>query len=344
MTYARVFLTVLCLICAAAAAAPDSLRSLYVGVAPAEQPDAARQALNQVLVRLTGRVGADLVQTLEIGQARAESMIVGRMYREAEQIDADGKIRRQRLLELEFDPRAVNAVLEQAGLARWGQAERPVLLVWVAVERDSVPELAEGDALLEQALDSAAFRYGLELVRPILDARDRLEVTAADIRGGFIDVALDAMRRYGAGGVVFLDLRRGEAWWSGRFTWRVGELEQSFERSGADPAEVIDRGIGRIAETLAARFAVRYDTERPVRLVVAGLQLPSQYLEVRRFLERLTGVRQVRVLGAEADRMEFEVITATHDLRSRIELAGPLQFERAEPGTGRLHYRFSFRP
>lgn len=344
-------IALLVLLCAASTAlALRDQELLYVGEAPVDEAvdnridtrtDPLLRALNQVLVRVTGRAGQNLVQELAISADRARAMSLGRQFREQQVPTANGQVRMQRWLRIDFDPRAVDALLDQAGLARWGR-ERPELLVWLAVDDGSRVDYLVDDPRVEAALARASFAYGIRLARPILDAQDRVEVTPSDIRGGFTAVAVPALARYGADGLVLLELRQAGEFWTGRWAWRIGPAEYAFQRSGSDPAEVIDLGFGRIAESLAARFAVRPAALRTQRLSIAGLELPVHYAEARRFLEGLTGVEQVRVVAAEGDRVRFELQSSSAELRQRIDLTGPLTFERADLSSGELFYRFAW--
>jgi hypothetical protein len=213
--------------------------------------------------------------------------------------------------------------------------------LWIAVESEGGAEYLERDRVLQHTIDELAFRYGIELTRPILDASDRVEVTPADIRGGFTGVAAPAMRRYGADGVIMLDLRPNRDFWTGRWAWRIGDQESAFQRSGAGRAEVLELGLGRIAEALAARFAVRPSDAGERRLVVDGIDTAAHYNEVKGFLEALTGVDSVRVMSASEAAMTFSVRTSTDGLRQRIALTGPLEFLRRDLATDTLFYRFS---
>lgn len=319
---------------------------LYVGEAVIEQESAsaAREplldALNQVLVRLTGRVGADLVDTLEIDARRASELALGRQYRRVEVPTGDDSSRQQRRLRVDFDPQAVNRLLDRAGMRRWG-SERPELLFWIVEEGRRGAEYLEQDRRLQYTIDELAFRYGIELTRPILDASDRVEVTPADVRGGFTGVATSAMQRYGADGLIMLDLRPNRDFWTGRWAWRIGDSENAFQRSGASRREVIELGLGRIAEALAARFSVRPAADKAQHLVVSGIETPAHYNEVQRFLENLTGVESVRVVAAAGSAMTFTVRSNTDGLRQRIDLTGPLEFQRYDLGAGTLYYRFA---
>ena len=320
-------------------------QELYVGEAVVAGDRAtAREpildALNQVLVRLTGRVGEDVVATLGLDSAQASALALGRQFKRVDVPAAGGGMAEQRRLSVDFDPSSINRLIDEAGLLRWG-SERPELLLWIVVEGERGAAYLEQDRMLQHAIDQLAFRYGIELTRPILDASDRVEVTPADVRGGFTGVATAAMRRYGADGVIMLDLRPNRDFWTGRWAWRIGDQESAFQRSGAGRAEVVELGLGRIAEALSARFAVRPSGGGEHRLVVGGIETSAHYNEVQEFLEALTGVDSVRVTSASDATMTFSVRASTDGLRQRIELTGPLEFLRHDLATDTLFYRFS---
>jgi hypothetical protein len=214
------------------------------------------------------------------------------------------------------------------------------MLLWIVEDLGGGAEYLGERPLLQHAIDEASFRYGMRLTRPILDARDRLEVGPADVRGGFTSLSDPAVSRYGADGVIMLDLRRNASFWTGRWVWRIGDAEVAFERSGADATEVIGLGLARIAESLAGRFAVRSAPSRARRMVVSGIETNAHFEEVNDFLEQLTGIESVRIAAARGTRLTFELEVTTDRLRERIELTGPLAFERFDLGSNVLYYRF----
>ncbi|MFU8876852.1 MAG: DUF2066 domain-containing protein [Wenzhouxiangellaceae bacterium] len=319
---------------------------LYVGEAVVEPAvEDARspieRALAQVMTRLTGSLASDPLDPLGLQPGQAETLALAREFRRVEVPLPDGRARVERRLRVEFDPPAVNRLLDRAGIARWGR-ERPDLLVWVVVEGETGAEFLVPDQVLEHRLREAEFRYGLSLLLPLLDGLDRVEVSPADVRGGFVGMAVPAMRRHGADGLVMLDLRESSSFWTGRWTWLVGGQEQSFERSAVDRLEAIELGLARIAESLAARFAVRAGSGSVQRLAISGISRPAQYHAVRRFLEGLTGIESVRLIAAGDAQLEFEVRSSVGGLRSRIELTGPLEFVRHDLATNVVHYQFGF--
>lgn len=320
--------------------AGPALAQLYVGEVPTdeagERPPVV-EALNQVLVRVTGRVGADLAGELGLGAQQALSLSLARQFVDVEFPDDAGSTVRERHLRVDFDPTAIDRLLDEAGLPRWGR-ERPEMLLWIASDGPGGADYLEPDPRMQYALDDSEFRFGLPVTRPILDASDRIEVTPSDIRGGFAGVAEPARLRYGADGVILLDLREGPYFWTGRWVWRLGDIEQSFARSGATPSEVVELGLARIAGALAARFAVRPEAADLQRLVISGVERPVHYAEIRDYLAGLTGVQRLRLVAAEGDTLTFELQSMADGLQQRIELSGLLRFERNDLSTGTLYY------
>lgn len=323
---------------------PHALASdqLYTGQVPAgSSSDGADEpilaALNQVLVRISGRVGERLTGELGLGANDALNLALARQFIDVEVYDDFDSPRTERWLRVDFDSRSVNRLLEDAGIARWGR-ERPEMLLWVATDGARGATFLEEDVRVERALEAASFRYGLPLMRPILDASDRIEVAPADVRGGFTDEVESARRRYGADGVILLDLRESDQFWTGRWVWRLGDNEQAFERSGATRQEVVELGLARIAAGMSSRFAVRPEAPRRRQIVVSGVDRALHYAELKSFFERLTGVQNPRLVAASDSSLTFELESTANGLQQRMELLGLLRFEHHDIETGTLRY------
>ncbi|MEM1081357.1 MAG: DUF2066 domain-containing protein [Pseudomonadota bacterium] len=340
----RYFLTILAFTTGLSASDGVASASLYAGELPVqtEQGQAVPLAavLNQVLVRLTGRVGQNLVSSLGLNEAEIRSMILTQEYRQLEVPNEQGGATSMRLQRIEFDQLAINQLLDHAGWPRWGQ-ERPALLLWVVSDDAGGADYVTDDPVVNAALEQASFRYGLNLIQPILDAGDRIEVSPSDIRGGFTDASAAAMARYGASGVVMLDLRDNQNYLTGRWSWSLNNLDRAFERSGADEFEVVDLGLGRIAAAMASRFAVRAGQTDRQRLVISGISSELHYAEIVRYLNTLTGVRSLQVLRLEGEQVVFEIDSSGTGLDTRIALSDLLDLERRDPTTRTLYYRLT---
>lgn len=329
--------------------APVAALELYAGevrVDPSGEVTTAHRmaALNQVLGRLCGCWEQSPASVLRLNAADLDGLVLTGQLVEHEFIDPDGRMDRELRLRLDFDRPSIRALLQQAGLPYWGQ-ERPAVLLWAAIEDEQGVRFAE-DARLEYLLTEQARRVGLEIMRPLGDVLDLTEVTLQDVRGGFLDTAARAARRYDAGVVAMLDLRRqtrpaGEIGWQARFRWSVGGREISVERWAETRAALIGDGLERMASSLAARYAVADAGGGPSlwQVSVDGIVDEVQYAVILRYLGNLSVVEELKVLRAEERRVDFELLAGA-GLEAYLELGGLLMLEERE-GERRLRYRLA---
>lgn len=322
-------------------------QSLYRGEVPyagGAEPGAGdfRRALSQVVTRLTGSERLPP----ELSAARVQ---VGWQLREIqvppESLDAEPEIERR--LVVDFDPRLVDRAIREAGLPRWGR-ERPDLLVWMAVADDGSAGLigpGTGHERLRFLFNDTARRRGVPVIWPLMDALDLTQVTPADIRGGITEAAMAAADRYGADGVVLVDLRSagGDGDWTGRWRWRVGEMESAFAYSAADRDAAVTGGVERLADLMAQRFAVVASGEGGrMRLTVSGVQREVHYAELMRYLRALSVTEAVEVVAARGDTLELALEVNSGGLRETLSLSRLLKFVAEEPASGLLHYRLQW--
>ncbi|MFW5927091.1 MAG: DUF2066 domain-containing protein [Wenzhouxiangella sp.] len=286
------------------------------------------EALDEVLVRLTGQTSISPVASLEIEAEQLDSLLQSQQLVRRERPDESGEMIEEVRLQAEFDEPAVNRMLRDNGMARWGR-ERPAILLWMAIEDDEGvrrPEAPQLDYLVRET----ARRLGLDIVRPLGDALDMAEVTLADIRGGFLDSSQAAAARYDAGVIAMLDLRRedrgSDPYWSGRWFWRLGGRESSFSHSGASVDSILAGGLERMASSMAARYAIQNRGGPGVaRLSVDGVIDSVHFSEVMGYLENLSVVERVLVTGAHGRTLEFELEVNGGGLEEFLELGGLLE-------------------
>ncbi len=330
------------LLCALPTAALETA-GLYTGEAILAEEDGATpaarlRALDEVLVRLTGRVEVSPVAGLGLQAGDVPALVQSQQMVRVPRLDADGERFEQLRLRIEFDPTAINRLLARNGLPRWGR-ERPAILLWMAVEDDDGARLAE-DPRLEQAVREAGRRYGLELIRPLGDALDLAEVQLADVRGGFLDAAEPGADRYWASMVAMLDLRAESDHWTGRWFWRLEGRDASRSLSADAPGLLIDRGVADMLAALVERYAMRpeVDSDGWQPVLVEGIVDPVQYAEVLRYLEDLSRVEGLRVSGAREREVAFELLVSGGNLRDALSLSRLLAVDRETPD-GRLVLR-----
>ncbi len=308
-------------------------RDLYTGEAVLAEDgridnQALLRALDEVLVRLTGEVERSPVESLGLGSADVNNLIQTRHTVRRERLEEDGETVQELRARVEFDETAINQLLREQRIPRWGR-ERPAILLWMAVDDEDGVAFAD-DPWLDSVVNEQARRLGLDIVYPLGDALDMAEVTLPDIRGGFLNSAVAAADRYGTGVIAMLDLRMegglDQPIWSARWSWRVGGQEGGLQHTGLYRDMLVRRGLERLAAAMAGRYAIR-DTEgegRLRRLLVEGIVDDVQFAEVRSYLNDLGIVEDVRIVAARERSLEFELTLSGEGLEQFIEMGGLL--------------------
>jgi uncharacterized protein len=291
-------------------------------------------ALDQVMVRLTGMTDRSPVAVMGLGAADVRTLLQTQQRIRVDRLAADGSLQPELRLRVEFYPAAVDRLLERHQIRRLGR-ERPSILLWVAMDDEDGIRLAS-DPVLEQWIDEQARRFGLDVIRPLGDAMDMAELDVADIRGGFLDAAEAGAQRYRAGVVAMLDLRAGDDYWSGRWFWRLEGRDSGLSLTADEFGPLIEQGLKGLLKALSERYGmVAGPADRPSqRVVVEGVVDPIQYAEIVRYLDNLSIVQGVQVIGAHDRRVEFELALTGGGLDDLIAMSRILVLDqRTSDGT-----------
>ena len=269
--------------------AQSGAEAAYQAIVPLEGPgESARaaafgEALKVAVVRASGR--GDAATAARVVAAAADPSSYVQQYSTTP----------DRMLKVGFDTRAMDQLLQQAGLP-WWPAERPAVTVY---------------------LFTASVDGGTRAVTVADRAPERLEVErAAHGRGvpvvwpaGTIDPAA-ARARLGADRAVLLGL--GAA---GRYEWIFAHAGQTLRTQGG-----VARAVDLAADALAARYApASTKSLSAVLLRIGGLAGVRDYAALTEYLEGLSLVRDVSVKQLQRDSVQFELeVRGDSDLLRRI--------------------------
>ncbi len=280
------FLAAAALALPATAAAPlDDLYSVTVPYT-GQNEAAFREAMRDILIRVTGRRDAPDLENLAPLVAQASRYVVS--YRRAA----------GNMLAVTFDGPAVENAIDASGLAYWG-SDRPVTLVWLAVDRGGGRRalVSAGDAGDEKSrVEANAARRGLPLVWP--GQGDDLVRALQQAWSGAHAPLIDAAARYGADGVLIGRVRQG------------APVEWTFVAAGqsASAAGELEAGPELAAERYASQYASRGAGQRSEQLVtVTGVATLESYASALALLSRLAPVRGVAVDEVTPDAVSFRV-------------------------------------
>lgn len=248
------------------------------------QRDAAfATALGQVLTRVVG--GQDLRS--KDGYDAALKGSAGMVQKYQYQRSGTGIV-----LQVNFDPGAVNHLVSGLGLPKAG-VKPPVLLL----VQGSDGQLLDADSLT--ALAQAAAAQGYQVVYPTAGSSpDLAKVAAAD------PAALATISATYHTGLVLLGQLQGQA---ASWTLISGGQSQQWTGSGATEDAMMTAAAGTLAARIGEKLNVVGTSTSTGTLQVAGL---DSALDYAKFLNLLHGdplVREVTTTGAQDGRIDFAI-------------------------------------
>lgn len=291
----------------------ESLDNLYrQSVIVASQSEAARniaasKALKMVLVRASGRseLKGDIVKrALTKPQRFIESFHYAAVKEGSSQIK----------IELTFSEEPVKGLLREAGLPIWAD-NRPSVLVWLATESHVLGRQAVGYSKIPEVAKSlhiSAQNRGVPLILPLMDLRDQELLDADQIWSVDEKAIAQASQRYTVDAVLVGRYRQfDKGMWLGDWTLMHRGQHYSFRTEGAALKGLLSAGIDTTASYLADIYAVVASAEDAESLVieVAGIEDFQRYISVSKYLNDLTVLNSVDLLGLEGQTAVFKVQT-----------------------------------
>ncbi len=325
----------LCLWCGSLFAAQelDLYRAevLVASQSDAERVAAARTALGELLIRVSGDTGAPGYPGLAAALRRAPDYLHEFRYANTDQrLERDGDSVPASLLILRFAPQAIGQLLREAGVPFW-PASRPRVLVW-NVTRDAaggyqrVPEEA-----VMTALERRAGLRGLPLLLPNQDFEDRIALTDDGLWNLDVQELRQASERYQADAMLAgRYTREGEGPWKAEWVLSHSSGEQRFRDQADTPDLLFTRALDSVADYFARLYALVPGGEGGDTLVmrVTGVNDFAAHKQLQRYLEGLAMVKHLELLQVEGNTQLLR-LTLEGDqtlLRTTLELGRRLIF------------------
>lgn len=314
---------------AAVVANPFEASVPVAGQSAAARSEAVKQALGEVIIKLTGH--EKLLEDPEIIALLSEADRYLQQYRyESIQpvIGPDGEPGPSLALHANFDGVALERRLRGSGIALWGR-ERPRTLVWLAYSAEPERELLRADSgrFIPGLLD-AAQRSGVPVVVPD-NAAERSLITFTDIWGVFEEPLLKSMEDYSANAVLAGRIFQSAAdRWAARWTLlRDDGGRESWESEAGSESGLVRVAIRNVAEIYANEFAVLAPLGEAGGTVmeIAGVSDLAAYARVRSYLESLSAIESVSVRSVKGQVLELD-----------LKLTGPVRSLERSIALGRV--------
>ena len=289
----------------------DVVEDLYAARVPvADQgaearATAAREALSEVLVKVSGSTALLQSAAIEKALGEAQGRVQEFSYERGEEGDAP------LLANFVFEGGYITDLVTRAGAPLW-TANRPQVLAWVILEDAQGKRFISWDGTPKEArrLAAAFSRRGVPVQLPVFDLDDFAALGAEDAWALNEAAIRTASARYNVQDVLAGRLAlpvdgtvAGE--------WRYFHQENRLERAVAAPDldAFLRDGVDIVAGQMSARYAVASTAgvEGSVLISVTGVATYADYAAIVHWLENLEPVRFANVERVQGERLDLRL-------------------------------------
>ncbi|WP_416308682.1 DUF2066 domain-containing protein [Neptunicella sp. SCSIO 80796] len=302
-----------------------------------DQDDAAKQGLQQVLIKVSGNRDVLSQPLIRQNLANATDFLLSYQFNIEQQ---------KRIYNASYDQQKVDKLLRNANLPIWGKT-RPATLLWLVEQPD---ETSFNRALISEQSQShikdkvlqVAAERGLDMSFPLLDLDDLMNVSVYDVWGRFAAPVIQASQRYNTDSLIIgriyqykqqaegLDDSLAQIKW--RLDWRFILGDSQFQGNVEDIEQdaVIQQVIDTVADQLASRYAIDAQSSAVsqwIELTVNNISGLEVYENVRRFLNQLTAVADVTLshINGRKGTYKLRMIGTEQDLINTLKLDSRMQ-------------------
>ena len=273
----------------------------------ADRREAIPNALIQVLQKLSGQREVPSSPELDEALKDANRFLRSYRYTRVDGTAADGSVTQELRLVAQFMQSEVDRVVQRIGLPRW-RRERPEVQLWVVVDdglNRQLKPLEFGYAW--ESVDQISAMRGLPVSWPELDEEEAQLVDMRLVWGGFTDYLIE--RGAPEDGVVIIAARREGPQWTVRWNLASGSQNWSWQTSDINFMSALAEGTHRMADQIAASNTIAASDQGvwTIDLTIGELNSASSYAHCLEYLQNLSLVNAVEILGADPGRVHFRL-------------------------------------
>jgi len=328
------YLLLICAVALAGTTYADQVVDLYSAQAlvksqsEAQRGAAAKHALAETLVRVSGATGVSDNPVVRQALVRAQDYVYEYSYASTEQtLEAiDGSQVAASRLQLKFSPALIERLLREANLAFW-PANRPSVLLWLVVNSAAGQEVSSDLSSLTLLRDRARER-GLPLMVPLFDLEDHLAMSADALWQFDQPQIRDASERYRADAIVVVRASElsGNRW---RADWQLmhSDGNPNFDAQGESLEALLPAVIDTLADHFSALYAISpSEMDANVILQVNNVESFADYKKVETYLTQLALVRRTQLDSLSSRGLTLRLFTEGDiaRLQSTLALGGVL--------------------
>lgn len=323
------------------------VNALYRGEIPttsqsaSERSQVASQALEQVFIKVSGNNQIISNPAIKSHLSAANSMIQQYAYGTLS-VPSPGK---NYLLQIDFDPEAINQILRNASVPIWGQS-RPLLMVWLVYDlQGKTPVIVSADAAnsIAHQLKQNADQRGVPVIFPMMDVTDLNQVTAKDVSAMTLPVLTQASKRYASDGMLIGYIHVDNKGYNTQWKLILGNDQSSLSSAGKGLPEILKVIINNVADNLASHYAVVMSNSAQVKITlkVVGITQADDFTQMMNYLQHLTQVTDVQLLQVLGSDVELSVsLRGTQESFTQAVALGQ-KMTPAQPQEGMLVYQWN---
>ncbi|TQV84534.1 DUF2066 domain-containing protein [Aliikangiella coralliicola] len=299
----------------------------------------------EVLVRKSG--SRNVLGAYEVQQAYGKVSAFIQRFQYATLTEKDAEFSFE--LQLDFDPRLVDELIQEAGMPIWG-SNRPVTILWLAIEENLKRQIIKEDSAAQNSADSSlteqqnnlksfaevfnkhAERRGVPVILPLMDLEDQLSITISDVWGRFITPVIEASNRYAADSIIAGRLLKVGEQWQAQLVFVNDDRETRLEFNEATPEQLFGTLANRLAELLCEKYCVVELAEsNQIEIQVSNVKNFASYKKLQTYLEGLSSIRKVELskIAGTFVKLNLRLLGDLESLKDGIRLGKKLIEEEA---------------
>lgn len=296
------------------------------------QKRAGKKAFQQVVVKLSGDPLSLENTQIKKAATNFEQYLVSSTF-----IQQDSKL----IYQAEFNQDKIIVLLRAESLNVWGK-RRPSGLFWLVIEDDvskskTLITQSNASALLE-LINQTAYQRGVDVVMPIGDLTDSINVTPLDVWGLFSASIYNKSARYNTNyvvgarvGIVFDDFTASEKLQLSYFITN-GQTLYTAEITGDDINSLVATFVNEYASYLASLYSVDANDSGEIFKITLNVSNITSLLEYRKVLDILRSLTVTQNVELQTQTKDIATFVLTSNVPvDRLKTILQLEQKLREP-------------
>lgn len=252
------------------------------------------------------------------------------------------------ILQVQFYPKAVNELLQDAGIKFWARQQRPQTLLWIATQTTQGKTIISNNSAntIATALQTSANNRGLPILFPMMDLQDMQNVGVNDIWQLEQQGVLNAAKRYGTQSILEGKIYLGsDQQWYAQWVLLINGQSIAGQTQGNNVNQVIATMMNKVADNVAAKDAKPTAVSaQQVTLRINNVNGLDDYADIEKYLRSLPIVSDVQVANVDPNDLVINVTVSggTTALTTALNAGTQLQILPASlDGDNVLNYRWN---